>query len=147
MERATGRAIVESGSVLRVVLTNTGFGYTNPPVVRFVGGGGTGAKGKAVIRDGLVRSITIDDGGSGYTGVPEVRIASPTKPPELAMKVSKVALDLRLILGASYQIFASKDLVTWDRVGSPFVADDEHLSKEFDATEIGQYFRVIELQQ
>lgn len=143
--RATGTAVLADDKVLRVILTNTGFGYTNPPVVRFVGGGGTGAKATAVIADGMVKSIVLNDEGTGYTNAPEVRIASATKPPELAMKVNTVTLDLKLILGSTYQIFASKDLEKWEHVGDPFIAEDEKLSRVFDATETGHYFRVIEL--
>lgn len=61
-----------TGSVQQIVISNGGSGYTVPPTVSFVGGGGTGAAGTAVLTGGAVTSVTITDGGTGYTTIPEV---------------------------------------------------------------------------
>lgn len=55
-----------------VELTNPGFGYTTPPMVSFIGGGGSGAEAVATIGDGIVGIITVTDGGSGYLNPPSV---------------------------------------------------------------------------
>jgi hypothetical protein len=60
----------QAKSVQRVLLTNSGYGYTATPRVRFIGGGGSGAAATATIGDGIVGIITITNGGSGYIQSP-----------------------------------------------------------------------------
>ena len=55
-----------------IELTNPGFGYTVPPNISFVGGGGEGAEAFSTIGDGIVGIITVTDGGSGYVTPPSV---------------------------------------------------------------------------
>lgn len=55
-----------------VNLTNAGFGYTSPPSVTFIGGGGSGAQATATIGDGIVGSISIGNSGSGYVIPPSI---------------------------------------------------------------------------
>lgn len=59
-----------------VVLTNAGTGYTVPPIVKFDGGAGFGAKGVAIVNGGNVVSFPVTSGGSGYTfaGAPTVTV-------------------------------------------------------------------------
>ena len=60
-----------------VELNNTGSGYTSPPSIVFVGGGGSGAAATAIIGNGLVGIVTITNGGSGYTTSPSVTFTAP----------------------------------------------------------------------
>jgi len=60
-----------------VELIRSGFGYTTPPSVSFVGGGGQGAKATAVIGNGIVGIITITNGGYGYESPPVVTFSEP----------------------------------------------------------------------
>ena len=95
---ARAKCAITSGAVSSVTVTNAGFGFTNPPVVRFLGGGGIGATGAtpaigapflggnvpgfpapsnvaighAVLTGGAVSSIVIDNPGSGYLCAPFV---------------------------------------------------------------------------
>ena len=88
------------GTVSSVAVTNAGFNYTKPPLVRFLGGGlpsGTGqppggstsylglnqpngpapahpATGHAVLTGGAISSIVVDDPGAGYAVAPYVQI-------------------------------------------------------------------------
>ncbi len=62
----------QAKSVQRVLLTNSGYGYTTAPGVRFIGGGGSGAAATATIGDGIVGIITITNGGSGYVQSPAI---------------------------------------------------------------------------
>lgn len=67
--------------VQAVQITNSGFGYQNPPKVIFLGGGGAGAEATAFIGDGIIGIVTITDGGGGYINSPSVTfvgIASTT---------------------------------------------------------------------
>jgi len=59
-------------SVQSVELINAGYGYTTPPRVRFIGGGGNGATGIASIGNGIVGIITITNSGSGYVNPPNI---------------------------------------------------------------------------
>jgi len=62
----------QAQSVQNVVLTNTGFGYTVTPGVRFIGGGGNGATATATLGDGIVGIITVTNAGSGYVTPPSI---------------------------------------------------------------------------
>ena len=59
-------------SVQNVLITNAGFGYTTPPRIRFIGGGGSGAAATATIGDGIVGIITVTNAGSGYVNPPTI---------------------------------------------------------------------------
>ena len=59
-------------SVQNVDIVNAGFGYTLAPLVRFSGGGGSGAAATAFIGDGVVGIITVANGGSGYVNSPTI---------------------------------------------------------------------------
>ena len=52
--QATGTAVMDSGAVASITITNPGKGYDpdNPPAVTFTGGGGSNAAGTAVIYNG-----------------------------------------------------------------------------------------------
>ena len=52
--QATGTAVMDSGAVASITITNPGKGYdpVNPPAVTFSGGGGSAAAGTAVVYDG-----------------------------------------------------------------------------------------------
>jgi len=59
-------------SVQSVDIVNSGYGYTTTPLVRFIGGGGSGAAATASIGDGVVGIVTLTSGGSGYTTSPTI---------------------------------------------------------------------------
>lgn len=60
------------GGVKGVTISDGGSGYAQPVVVRFVGGGGSGATAAARITDGVVTAIDIIQLGTGYSSAPEV---------------------------------------------------------------------------
>jgi hypothetical protein len=62
----------QAKSIQNVLITNAGFGYTEPPGVRFIGGGGSGASATATIGDGIVGVITVTNSGSGYVTPPTI---------------------------------------------------------------------------
>jgi hypothetical protein len=62
----------QAKSVQKVLITNAGFGYTTPPGIRFIGGGGSGAAATATIGNGIVGIITVTNGGSGYISPPNI---------------------------------------------------------------------------
>lgn len=84
--QATAVAIMTSrtgfataSSIDRVLMINPGAGYTVPPTVVFVGGGGSGAIATVgLATTGAVGIITVSNGGSGYSTPPTVTIDTPT---------------------------------------------------------------------
>jgi hypothetical protein len=94
---ARAHATLTSGAVTAVTVDNGGFGFTLPPNVEFLGGGGGGnttrvgtldpfgpapqeygkpAQAHAVLTAGVVTSIVIDDPGSNYLVAPYVRLTN-----------------------------------------------------------------------
>jgi len=142
---ATAKATVVNGFMVGVSVIGGGHGYTVPPLVVIKGGGGTGATATAIVADGSVVGFTVTNPGSGYTSLPLVLIASPPFAPEVAVRVSRVAVDLKVVLGRKYQLQASKDLKVWTVTGTNFVADSESLTQEFVVAEVGSYFRLVEV--
>lgn len=74
---AAGTAIISFGFVVSVSLNDGGLGYTNTPLVRLIGGGGSGATATAVVSNGVVIGFIITGNGSGYTNAPQVVIDPP----------------------------------------------------------------------
>lgn len=65
----------QTGSVVLVSLATGGSGYTSPPTVAFVGGGGAGAAAVAHMAGTAVESVVITASGTGYTGAPQVQFS------------------------------------------------------------------------
>ena len=66
-------------SVEKILLTNTGFGYTVAPIITITGGGGIGAAATCSLNtsnSGVVR-FTLTDEGVGYGTAPTVTIQDP----------------------------------------------------------------------
>lgn len=125
---ARATATVVNGSVTAVTVTNVGFGYTYPPIVRFYGGGYTGnnsnnilnlsatlpdyaapvdpAQATAVLTGSAgartVASITIDNPGSGYSRAPFVFLESDPRDPMGAAAPSATSGILLLANGGSW---------------------------------------------
>jgi hypothetical protein len=55
-----------------------GSGYEFAPIVKFVGGGGTGATGVANVNAGVVTSVRIITQGTGYTTAPSITFTAST---------------------------------------------------------------------
>ncbi|MDE3018811.1 MAG: hypothetical protein KGI53_07320 [Nitrospirota bacterium] len=79
MTAAQGTAVMETGVVLQVVVTNPGSGYTSPPTVTITPpAGGMQAQGVATIANGSVTGVTMTNQGSGYNFGPQVTFAPPS---------------------------------------------------------------------
>jgi len=72
-------AEVAGGSISAVRLLDPGEGYSSPPQVVFLDGGGSGAAATVtgVNPDGSLQGINVTSGGSGYFKPPQVVIRSP----------------------------------------------------------------------
>jgi hypothetical protein len=74
---AAATATLVNGFVVGVTVTNPGWGYTNIPNVRIIGGGGSGAQAVAVVSNSQVIAVTVLNAGAGYTNTPSILIAPP----------------------------------------------------------------------
>jgi hypothetical protein len=102
---ATGTVILTNGFVVGVYITDAGFGYTNTPLVRLIGGGGSGAQAFAVISNGVVTSITVTNAGFGYTNAPLVVIEPPFIPnPVLSIAPVSFLTFSNLTVSGNYQL-------------------------------------------
>ena len=65
------------GMLKRIQVISGGSGYTSPPTVNFIGGGGLGAAGIAVLNEnGAVTRIDLTDPGYDYTDMPDIVIGT-----------------------------------------------------------------------
>ncbi len=116
-QNATGTAILSYGLVVHVDVNNGGFGYTNTPAVRFVGGGGSGAGAIAMVSNGVVTGVTVTNTGSGYASAPLVFIDPPyVTNPVLSLAPMTFLSFSNLTLGGTYQLQQS---VSWYWINQP----------------------------
>ena len=108
---ATASAVLDNGFVVNTTITDGGYGYTNTPTVRIIGGGGSGAQAVAVVSNGVVVAVNILDAGYGYTSTPLVVIDPPFIPnPVLGIAPMSFLAFSNLTLGGLYQLQQS---VAW----------------------------------
>jgi hypothetical protein len=137
---AAATAIVSNGFVVSVTILNTGFDYTNTPLVYFMGGGGSGAQAIATVSNGIVTGITVINAGSGYTNAPIVAILPPS-PLMLGFGTGTYLVFTNLTIGANYQLQISQ-LGTWENIGSPLTADAANYSQYIDGLDNGASYRL-----
>jgi len=101
----TGTATLSGSFVTIVTITDGGIGYTNAPLIRFIGGGGSGAEAFAVISNGTLISITVTNAGYGYTNPPLVVIDPPfISNPVLGIAPMTFLSFSSLAIGGEYQL-------------------------------------------
>jgi len=139
---AAGLATLAYDFVVNVSLTDGGFGYTNTPLVRLIGGGGSGAGAYAVVSNGVVTSITVTNAGFGYTNVPLVVIEPPFIPnPVLSIAPMSFLTFSNLTLGGDYQL---QQFQTWYWTNQPlsFTATNTLYSQMFTGVVGGGEYRL-----
>jgi len=113
----TGTATLFDVFVVAVNITDGGSGYTNPPLVRLIGGGGSGAQAVAVVSNGVITAITMRNAGYGYTSTPLVVIDPPfILNPVLDIAPMSFLTFSNLTVGGVYQLQRS---VAWYWTNEP----------------------------
>lgn len=84
---------VVNGFIVGYQITDGGYGYTNAPLVSFVGGGGHGAAASTVISNEVVIAINPDEPGRGYSSAVTVIIDPPPFPPTQTLATSSLTND------------------------------------------------------
>ena len=129
---ATAAATVVNGFLVGASISDPGLGYTNTPIVRVIGGNGTGAQAVAVVSNGIVTAVKLLAAGSGYTTAPVIVIAPPFIPqPTIGIKAlvfgplatPVIRLDFtNLSPYDNYQLeFTAMAGGAWTNLGAPFV--------------------------
>ena len=120
-------ATITNGVVTSAAVTNAGFNYTKPPLVRFIGGGFAGnssylglnvpmgegpnstlgpgrlARARVLLTANAVSSIVIDDGGEGYAIAPFMQLLnSDLDPYGCALPAANVGVYLAPAGGSYY---------------------------------------------
>jgi hypothetical protein len=142
---ATAVATLVNGFVVGAEVTDGACGYTNVPLVRIIGGGGSNATATATISNGIVRAITITSAGCCYTNTPIIVIDSPPFPASVSIRVSRVAVLQHVMIGKQYVLEGSSDLLNWAEVAPPYVAQTETVETEVIAGQY-QFFRTREIE-
>ena len=102
---ATAIATLFGAFVVTNSITDGGAGYTNTPLVRFIGGGGSGATAVAVVSNGVVTAINMISAGSGYTNTPLIVIDPPfISNPVLGIAPGSILTFSNITIGSSYQL-------------------------------------------
>jgi hypothetical protein len=119
---ATGTATMTNTYVGGINITDNGGGYTNTPLVRFIGGGGTGAQAFAVVSNGIVVAINVLNPGYGYTNTPTVVIDPPfIFDPVLGIASVSMLNFSNLLTGTNYQLQQFQS-TTWINQSASFKA-------------------------
>ncbi len=140
---ASANSTISGGSVTGVQITNFGSGYSEPPIVILIGGGGNGAQATAQVFHGRVVGVTITAPGSGYTSVPRVGFTPPGSSAILALEVSAVKVSMGVTIGSKYQLVSTSDFSVWNPVGDPFVATTNYYEQNVVVSESARYFALI----
>jgi len=140
---ASAAPVLFNGFIIGANVVDPACGYTNPPTVTIVGGGGSNATATATINNGMVTAINITSAGCCYTNEPRIIISSPPFPGAVKIRVSKVTVTAHVMIGRQYVLEGSQDLINWSEVTPPFVAQTEDVDFEF-AVGLYQFFRTRE---
>jgi hypothetical protein len=119
-----------------------GWGYTNTPVVRIKGGGGSGAEVVAVVSNGMVGSLQVLNPGLGYTSAPVVVIAPPFIE-RATINIAPLSLisSTNMAVGTNYQ-FQYFDGLGWIDVGPSFTATNSSFTQTVPGMASSNTFRL-----
>ncbi|MBP5759915.1 MAG: hypothetical protein J6W90_00870, partial [Verrucomicrobia bacterium] len=143
--RARAEAIVANGFVIGFVITDPGWGYEWTPKVRVKDEFGEDAEAHCIVENGMVVGIVVDNPGSGYSEETYVKVGSPYKFNSLNVQVTEVEIKMHLNLGRKYQLECTEDNINWEKVGEPFIAEDEEIKIRLEVIDRIRYFRVREV--
>ena len=143
--RAKAEPIIANGFVIGFIIADPGWGYEWTPKVRVKDEFGEGAEAHCIVENGMIVGIVVDNPGSGYSEETYVKVGSPYKYNSLSIKVSEIEITMLLNLGEKYQLECTEDHITWEKVGGPFIAEDEEVKLRLEVVDHIRYFRVHEV--
>jgi hypothetical protein len=120
--------------VVEATVTDGGWGYTNTPAVRILGGGGSGAQAVTVVSNGVVIAVNVLNTGNGYTNTPVIVIEPPFIPqPTMGIAAMSLLSFTNLALGTNYQ-FQVLLGNTWSNLGAAFTAASPTITQYVSGT-------------
>lgn len=136
---ATGTAVVTSGFVTSITLTDGGAGYVSAPSVTITDGGGSGATATATVSGGAVTGFSITSPGSGYGSAPTVTIAAPPPATPTTSYVTYWSNDGTSVAGseptAAISLPVSKGLFSLG-LGDTSLVNNENIPDIFDNADL-----------
>ncbi len=141
---ATAIPFLFNGFVVGATMVDGGCGYTNAPSVTITGGGGSNATATATISNGVVTSVNIVSAGCCYTSEPRIVIGSPPFPASVSLRVSRLMVTQHVMIGRTYVLEGSADLINWATVGLQYVAQSEVVETEVSVGQ-HQFFRTRQI--
>ncbi len=140
---ATGTATVVSGFLVGVNMTDVGYGYTNTPLVRIIGGGGSSAQAVAVVSNGVVVAVNVLNAGYGYTNSPQVVIDPPFIPnPVLGIASMSLLSFSNLTVGVNYQLQRLQQWY-WTNQSAAFTASSSNYTQLFEKAVTPEDYRLV----
>ncbi len=122
LRAATASPVLAYDFVVAANITDGGYGYTHPPTVKIIGGGGSGVQAVAVVSNGVVVAINVLDAGYGYTNAPIIVIEPPIIPqPKMGVAAMSLLSFSNLVLSTNYQLQSFLGN-TWSNLGTAFTA-------------------------
>jgi hypothetical protein len=107
---------------------------------------GANLNGQSYYFSGLIDDVRIYNRALSDQEVRDLYAYEAPESPWITLEVKTVEVTLHVTPTKTYQLEASSDLVTWTKVGSPFLATTSEVTEDFDATDVGRYFRIYEVQ-
>lgn len=96
--------------------------------------------------NGLIDDIRIYNRAMSDQEVQDLYYYEAPEQPWVTLKVKTVQVTMHVKPTKKYQLEASLDLKTWTNIGQPFVATSSEVDQEFNAIEVGRYFKLSEVQ-
>jgi hypothetical protein len=113
-------------TITSIKIVNGGSGYISPPVVKFVGGYGSGAVARAYISSGSVNRIELISGGTGYLEAPVIQLDGGLNIGGIAARASAII--------ESKTIRTNKIAVKFDRITKSNFITNNIVTETFKGT-------------
>lgn len=109
-----------------IEIYNGGEGYIQTPIIRLIGGGGSGATAKAYMSNGVITEIKVLSQGAGYTSAPIVEIVGNISEQGRAARASAVI--------SNNKVRSAHLVIKFDRVSGQYYITDMNVEQNFVGT-------------
>jgi len=113
-------------TITSIKIVNGGSGYISPPVVKIIGGYGSGAEARAYISIGIVNRIELIASGSGYLEAPVIQLDGGLNLGGAAARASAII--------ESKTVRTNKIAVKFDRIAKSNFITDNTVTETFKGT-------------
>jgi hypothetical protein len=96
--------------------------------------------------DGMMDNVRIYNHALSELEIADLHAYESPEQPWLTMNVKTVQVTMHVKPTKKYQLEASLDMKSWAKTGDAFVASTSEINQEFNAIEVGRFFRLSEVQ-